>query len=468
MKLKRNDPCHCGSGKKYKHCHLTQDTKAEREQEAPLLPSALTPYTPSIPPNIVEEPQEIDPEVERLNQLYQQFQDADYLEKKAILRTALEEKALDGELAFEFFNDLYGQMVEQEEREEFAQLVSLLQQHQPEIYATENHWFWSWEITNALALRDDEALQRAVDQLIAHGDKDLDQFYPMFNCLLYHDRRQALLNALAKHRPRPVPGKYFPGVEGELNQKFADLLILNYIETHAQSDLLKESHFESLCSTLASYTTGLQRDGLTAFLAWAGGITSGQWSLADFQFVPPAQRQDWWDEDDDEQEEKVDPAVARLRDLSCEFLYYARHTENIALTKADLARRQLVTYILARHRGELVDEETRGGPRQKNRAQKGRVNAGAAQPHLLLPDHKTLDRYLIRFFGFLANGTYEGAALFELIPTWVRFLANPAESVQALRSLQALSQSMHQLMEKYDTDPALAENMGKWQKNALP
>ncbi len=30
----RNDPCHCGSGKKYKKCHLPVDKAAEREQRA--------------------------------------------------------------------------------------------------------------------------------------------------------------------------------------------------------------------------------------------------------------------------------------------------------------------------------------------------------------------------------------------------------------------------------------------------
>jgi hypothetical protein len=30
MKLGRNDPCHCGSGKKYKKCHLAQDQAAAR------------------------------------------------------------------------------------------------------------------------------------------------------------------------------------------------------------------------------------------------------------------------------------------------------------------------------------------------------------------------------------------------------------------------------------------------------
>ena len=30
----RNDPCHCGSGKKYKSCHLAQDETAAREARA--------------------------------------------------------------------------------------------------------------------------------------------------------------------------------------------------------------------------------------------------------------------------------------------------------------------------------------------------------------------------------------------------------------------------------------------------
>ncbi|MEX2443943.1 MAG: SEC-C metal-binding domain-containing protein [Alkalispirochaeta sp.] len=29
MKLGRNEPCHCGSGKKYKHCHYEEDRRAE-------------------------------------------------------------------------------------------------------------------------------------------------------------------------------------------------------------------------------------------------------------------------------------------------------------------------------------------------------------------------------------------------------------------------------------------------------
>lgn len=33
-RLHRNAPCHCGSGRKYKHCHLAKDEAAESEAKA--------------------------------------------------------------------------------------------------------------------------------------------------------------------------------------------------------------------------------------------------------------------------------------------------------------------------------------------------------------------------------------------------------------------------------------------------
>lgn len=39
--LGRNDPCHCGSGKKYKQCHLDKDEAAAREARAAAQAEAL-------------------------------------------------------------------------------------------------------------------------------------------------------------------------------------------------------------------------------------------------------------------------------------------------------------------------------------------------------------------------------------------------------------------------------------------
>ena len=42
----RNEPCHCGSGKKYKHCCLVRDEEADRaarEHEASVAPPTTPP-----------------------------------------------------------------------------------------------------------------------------------------------------------------------------------------------------------------------------------------------------------------------------------------------------------------------------------------------------------------------------------------------------------------------------------------
>jgi len=50
----RNDPCHCGSGKKYKQCHLDKDeavARAKRSKEAAReQPAESAPEKPAPPP----------------------------------------------------------------------------------------------------------------------------------------------------------------------------------------------------------------------------------------------------------------------------------------------------------------------------------------------------------------------------------------------------------------------------------
>jgi len=395
MAPKRNDPCHCGSGKKYKHCHKKTDREAEAaaKEEARSVPvptstpddlsdhdvaEALAPaFEKFAKPDLDDEPKENDPEMERLNQLYSDFEDAEYDEKVALVRKSIEEKVLDGELAFEIFDYLQSAMAERNDRAGFAELVGLLKSNQPDVYAEESQWFWSWEVSNALVLGDDKALQLATDQLIQNGGKDLDQFYPVFQRLLYHDRRDVLLTALDKYTMDLSKGDYFTGVELEINQHMLNLLIHDYLETHEQSELLEEKNIDALCARLQKYIKhpdDFSKDGLLEFLGQAGGCTPGTWTPDDFAFRKISKRRDsFWD--DDEKEAEVDPAVANLRDLSTEFLYYARTVEGIAYNKSELARSSFVEYILERHAGELEPVEgspfdflADGGPSRKKKA----------------------------------------------------------------------------------------------------
>ncbi|HEX3989097.1 MAG TPA: SEC-C domain-containing protein [Verrucomicrobiae bacterium] len=45
-KIRRNDPCHCGSGKKYKHCHLDLDAAAHRSNGASHVEKSAPAATP--------------------------------------------------------------------------------------------------------------------------------------------------------------------------------------------------------------------------------------------------------------------------------------------------------------------------------------------------------------------------------------------------------------------------------------
>ena len=46
----RNDPCHCGSGKKYKHCCLSKDESAARAKHSTETTEAQAAETPAATP----------------------------------------------------------------------------------------------------------------------------------------------------------------------------------------------------------------------------------------------------------------------------------------------------------------------------------------------------------------------------------------------------------------------------------
>jgi len=54
--LGRNDPCHCGSGKKYKQCHLDKDEAAAREARAKAMAEAEKNAPAPEPPKEGEKP----------------------------------------------------------------------------------------------------------------------------------------------------------------------------------------------------------------------------------------------------------------------------------------------------------------------------------------------------------------------------------------------------------------------------
>jgi len=476
MKLKRNDPCHCGSGKKYKQCHMREDQAAKSVSQDPV--SVQVEETPSRPPR--EESPSLssllpdfdtefaDADLEHLDEpwsgMYSQFAKANYDGKKSILWSAVEGDVLDEETLFDFFNELYPYMMAKGDEREFLELAALTKSRHPDAYFEESHWFWEWNMEAALKAENGEALQAITDELIEDGNADLEHFFPNLSRLLYHGKLETLVNAINKFDPEADFDDYFEEADDTYQDALGYLLLLNYIETYEQEVLLEEGHLDQLCRQVARYTESIEREETVDFVSRVGGLVSSTWSMDDFLLDPSKHlEEDGWYEDDDE-EEAGDPAMEHFNSLGLEFVHYAHQAENIPRTKAYLAQQYLTEYFTLRQIDLILAEDAaQGWPDRKNSAKKRKQTD---HTNLLLPNYVTTEEYLQRFYAWFANGTYQSMAFFMLLPTWIWFieskgLAAPEECHQARTELELLRHAMEKGLSEHP-DPKLVEHLHQW------
>src|SRR5689334_13915973 len=133
MKIGRNDPCPCGSGKKYKKCCLAKDEAAAR---AAYSQQAATqrevgrafdlPPLPEPPP-----PPPRDPLDQARDELWEKFKAAESAEQPSLFRRALADRELlDAELAFEMVCAIR----DNHDRATFAEAIDTLREQRPELY----------------------------------------------------------------------------------------------------------------------------------------------------------------------------------------------------------------------------------------------------------------------------------------------------------------------------------------------
>lgn len=459
MTIRRNDLCHCGSGKKYKHCCRRKDIEEAKQaqKEAKLVreqSSSLTldpfdeeeeeqfePFANSSLPVVEEEDEGIPEDVEALNQLYEEFEDADYEEQIVICRRAIEERALDSELAFEFFNTIYYESVEREERARFDELATALRQHQPDIYQEEANYIREWRITNALVANRMEEVQTLVNEAFKEGGEDLDAFGKILDQLEYHGLLNVLVIAAHQAWPEVTPGKYFPDTQEEFDGRLTDYLVQDYLERTPHEEVTSPERFDALLAEITSRIT-VERDDFARYLIRATDQSEHAWSITDFTF------------------DEVDSAHENLHYLSHEFLGHLRWKEGVPYPKANMGRTHIMRYILQRHEGELKPASIQP-KRTRLRVKRGKRrkrNQTQQKQHPLVPDYGTLDRYLGGLLSFLVNRTYEAAAALELIPAWLRFLESrnlidAEERQHTLDNLKGLDTSLTKVWQQHRSDP---------------
>src|SRR5208283_1100519 len=196
MKAGRNDPCPCGSGKKYKKCCLAKDQEASLRETAVIAPppSSVAPASsvpfltqqhpkpagPTAPVRASEAPTPplpLDPVTERGESRRREFESQDDGGRIAVFLKTLEDaEVMTDDLAFEMLSILHTDAVESGGRTRFAGCVDALRERRPEVFDEGAHFYLSWCLLDALAESRQEVVPSLAWELAAHAGRDIDTF----------------------------------------------------------------------------------------------------------------------------------------------------------------------------------------------------------------------------------------------------------------------------------------------------
>ncbi len=178
----RNAPCPCGSGKKYKKCHLDADLATEREQRPVPEPSPVRKPVP---------PRELTGHEQRWDVLFKQLETASLDETLELGRAYIEaETEFDEEDAFALMIEfLEPALAEAGREEELRPLIELIRERHPKAYEPNVGYFAKRALDAAYESGQDpephllewartptgqfDYFERAVEQALFHGRESL-------------------------------------------------------------------------------------------------------------------------------------------------------------------------------------------------------------------------------------------------------------------------------------------------------
>lgn len=469
MKVGRNDPCHCGSGKKYKKCCLPAD---EAKMPAVVEPphaklTAAEPPAPVAPPP----PKPVDPRQAAidlaLKQRYEQFKVADLDGKVAIYLSLVEgqgDPPMDAEDAFEMLSTLYQLLARNNQRSRFDELVEALRKKQPDLYEQEKTNCLEWNITNRAAQGRWDELAEPVQEMAARGGKDIDALRRVMDLLDFHGRLKLLLDAARTAWPKVKESREVVswGI-AEFSRRASLYEIYDYLEQHPHA----VGADEELLGRLHPYATD-EPTWVTKFLKQLTGPVpaAGPLDLAEFDLKrrkPKRRRHDEYDDEDDgESAPEEDGPERALVDLSVTFLGWMRRARNVPLTRGEVGRREMVQFLFNRADGKLDDRRSL----MDRMMQPNRKIAKRPIEHPLCPDPIRFDTYLANSFHALGWRSHDAAALMHITPLWLEFLElngllTSEQRRKARESLGDLLEPFKGLLSDAD-DPHLIEALDTW------
>jgi hypothetical protein len=458
QKLGRNDPCWCGSGKKYKHCHMRQDQAEAKESAvepatampAPATPAPVKPAKTELPP--------VPPEIiEAANARWEQSEAADLEGKVALFLETLASGEMDREEAYEMLQgirDATDPRRDPQARAHYAELLERLRQEAPDLYRHDLPYYHENLINDAIA----EGRWAAIPALLAGfaeaPGRGINLFFDLIAQLEYHGQTEPLIHTMKQMWPGVLDAvdseKLLPWVTDEFGAELTLLVFYRYMETAE----VPRADDPTLLEATAPYGT-FDIEWLEKAVRHLSALTPSPWQPADFGEAVDA---DQWGEN--------------LIALLFEFTADQRRRARVPFSKSYLARNQLLELLHQQltQPGETSSKRRTGKERAKKRARQQLAERPSSS---LVPSYASLDKHLVGLFGFLSAQPYKAAALTELLSAYLHFLArlgliHPTEMDTALENLRSLAGPMRTVLDNYGTDIVTVQAVeAAWSEPAL-
>ncbi len=434
----RNDPCECGSGKKYKKCCLPKDEEVRLQAVMGKTAGAPIQQERNAARLDDDDDESFTPVNNPLAEARLDYLDAaeamDFDGRREMFTNMFVNNIISSDLAFEMTELLQEAAANDADRIAVNECIEELLRRFPDIAGEEFIYYADFLIANELAAGKIDRVQAVFRQAADHAG-NLDVFVRIADRLAYHGQLAVLLDGMRSAWPIVKKSRdLLEWAVDDFGGLLSDYETFAYLDARASGI---EKDFNELVKRTKNGIEDVDVALLREYLTCIDNRSSTAWSLPE---LSPAKK-----------------TRKNLSMFSNEFLGYLRRKENVPYTKGRMAAYDIAEYLIQRHDGELRRASALASPFT------GRwpgMPKHAALLHTLCPDTDTLDEYLSRMFDVFSSRSHRAGALCEFIPAWLRFLEakgllEPELNARVRSDLAPMMKTMLKILKNATRDSAL-------------
>ena len=430
----RNDPCPCGSGKKYKYCCLPEE---EENRGGRIVRNG-------------EKAEKLNYDSGNSGDTWQEqlgkFEKMELGDKFDFFYDKYEDPdEVNGDFALETLDGLLLQSSREGKWEEYLALDEKIRRNREDLVETYPYWLSRGRMLS-LIWSNRELEDRDLEKLFQNYVEDPDVLSPAFWALVFRASAPKLVGYFRIfHSKIEKNDRLMPSAIDEFIDLGIELEIYSYLSEGGRYDPSGVSP-EEIIDKIDRYYEGLHRKQLRDMIQVLGGEKTNEWSPADFtpRSLSDSERpeEDRYDEDN-------------FFSLVDEFHRFLHEEGGLSWCRGRIVRDQITRYLLGRIDGKLeIKPNIRG-------------ESSEIIPEILLPDSETFEKFLNDFLHFLNPDYYEAATPYLYINSWLKFLLE--KSLIEKTHLQTVINDLESLKTDYEDfyrekcpDPEILEAFQNW------